>query len=92
MRIAAFLIALAIATIAVDRPLFCADGCDRNDVAAQHGTHVPCGGCATCQTVAMALTEIETSCPSVSAAVFPTPHGRPASHTSNDIDHPPRTH
>ncbi len=90
MRTAALLLVLAIGAIALDRPLFCVDGCDQRDAEAHHSAPVPCGGCATCQTARLPESQIELDRLSVSILVILTFERRPPSVVTNGVDHPPR--
>ena len=90
VRALALILALALAVIAVDSPLFCVDGCDWSETAHHQGAPVTCGSCVTCQTGTIPEARVEPG-PLLIATTFAScDEERPVSPSTDSVEHPPR--
>jgi len=87
----ALVFALAMTTLALDSALFCADGCDRDEIAHHQTNRVPCGGCVTCQSGSLPESGTAAPPPLVAADIAPRPQLPSLNGQSSKIEHPPRT-
>ncbi len=91
MRTAALLLAVALTMIALDRPLFCVDGCDVGATQSHDAPSRPCGSCATCHASVVPDTPVTPCYQTGSVAVVALTTIEPVPLHVIDVDHPPRT-